>query len=736
MSKNIWPFPWNPKFDDIIEKMFEKYKISDKSIKSATDTSRTLGKIHLRTYQKFVGDYLGRSPYRGLLVYHGLGSGKTLTGYNLINILRRDTIILLPAALRPTWQKKRYMSKYRRHMINGKSTTFSIKFVSYNASNLLKQYKRLDPSVEFENINNFDNKLVIIDESHEFFQNVISGKATQAIEIYKYLLSAKNIKILLLTGTPIVGDPYEIAVCMNMLRGYMYTPDKRRVELFPPMRQDFYEYFSNSENKKMINVEIFKERVTGLVSYYKGVKDPDRQVKPEAKDIKVINAKMGKLQWGNYVNVRKKEEDIERKFRFLTKKFTVSKYKKPTRQSVGTYKTNSAKACNFAFPSDVEKIYKDILENYLTRIEYGKKIDHTIWESINERYKFTNKYGYRWPIKKEVAEIKWNIMVNLYTFAEIKDILPTLSGKMVALLKLILKPSTRDEKKFVYSKMKVLGTRIIGRMLTTYGFVQITDEKSYMNNINGSARGFIIIDGDTKNKGALVELFNRDDNTHGESVEVILGTSVMSKGVNLMAVRHTYIYEPQWRSTTIEQIRGRAVRMFSHKLLPHHDRTVSTYLFISTPLDRSILARITEYQGNVIALSDNIPSSLQSTDEFLYGMSLMKKRFNDEFLHALKEGAVDCRLNLYFNQDESIIECKRCDNVSDPSVRVYPILIKDHVIAGPTCMEEKNEIELYDIDEYLNLKRDVDNIIYRLDKDKNVYVEVGTIGDDGVITFG
>ena len=44
------------------------------------------------------------------------------------------------------------------------------------------------------------------------------------IAIYKKLRDAKNIKLVLLTGTPIVNKPFEVAIIANMLKGKMFVP--------------------------------------------------------------------------------------------------------------------------------------------------------------------------------------------------------------------------------------------------------------------------------------------------------------------------------------------------------------------------------------------------------------------------------------------------------------------------------------------------------------------------------
>jgi hypothetical protein len=56
-------------------------------------------------YQKFVRDYMRKeSPYKGILVYHGLGSGKTCTSIATAEALyasaKKKIIVMTPASLR------------------------------------------------------------------------------------------------------------------------------------------------------------------------------------------------------------------------------------------------------------------------------------------------------------------------------------------------------------------------------------------------------------------------------------------------------------------------------------------------------------------------------------------------------------------------------------------------------------------------------------------------------------
>ena len=57
----------------------------------------------LLTHQKIVRDYLNLyTPYRGLLLYHGLGSGKTCTSIAIAEGMKsnKQIFVLTPAALK------------------------------------------------------------------------------------------------------------------------------------------------------------------------------------------------------------------------------------------------------------------------------------------------------------------------------------------------------------------------------------------------------------------------------------------------------------------------------------------------------------------------------------------------------------------------------------------------------------------------------------------------------------
>ena len=94
------------------------------------------------------------------------------------------------------------------------------KFINYNGL----RYKSLDEESKNGTINPFDNKIVIIDEAHNFVSRIVNKlkrPESLAMRLYHFLMSAENCRIILLTGTHIINYPNELGVLYNILRGYI-----------------------------------------------------------------------------------------------------------------------------------------------------------------------------------------------------------------------------------------------------------------------------------------------------------------------------------------------------------------------------------------------------------------------------------------------------------------------------------------------------------------------------------
>tara|TARA_Y100000389_G_scaffold201934_2_gene245886 strand:- start:174 stop:2705 length:2532 start_codon:yes stop_codon:yes gene_type:complete len=75
-------------------------------------------------------------------------------------------------------------------------------------------------------INPFSNKVIIIDEVHNFISRIVNKlnrPKSLSMKLYNFLMSAENCKLVFLSGTPIINYPNEISILYNMLRGFINT---------------------------------------------------------------------------------------------------------------------------------------------------------------------------------------------------------------------------------------------------------------------------------------------------------------------------------------------------------------------------------------------------------------------------------------------------------------------------------------------------------------------------------
>ena len=276
------------KFINFINQLFMRYheEISSQKEQLSCDPS-SKSDFSLLTHQKIVRDYLNiYTPYRGLLLYHGLGSGKTCSSISIAEGLKthKNIIVMTPASLRRNYVeelKKCGDDIYKKNqfwefipiqsaadpMIQTLSAilTLSREFITRQKGAWLVNVKKpanyeslnrdertsldeqLNAMIEvkytFLNYNGmrmsnlktlsadfsknpFSDHVVIIDEAHNFISRIVNKlkrKDTLPMRLYNMLMQAENIKIILLSGTPVINYPNEVAVIFNILRGYIKT---------------------------------------------------------------------------------------------------------------------------------------------------------------------------------------------------------------------------------------------------------------------------------------------------------------------------------------------------------------------------------------------------------------------------------------------------------------------------------------------------------------------------------
>lgn len=289
--------------------LFSKFKIKNKRL-TLNDICYP-PKYKLQLPQQFVSNFMNpKTPYKSLLLFHQIGAGKTCAAISIAEEFKQkmNILIVTPASLMGNFYKEvrslctedEYIKDSDRNLLdNLKPSSRMYKDLIKKIDKKINKYYTIFSYNKFvEKINkkkiNLDNTLLIIDE----VQNIVSENGTFYKTIYNFIKnkSSNNLRIVLLSGTPIFDRPSEIGLTLNLLN----------LNKEFPIGNKFNEIFL--DNKRLDNGEIFykpknltkfKKMSKGLISYYIGAPP----VSFPSKEIFIVNCKMSDYQYKSYKTV-------------------------------------------------------------------------------------------------------------------------------------------------------------------------------------------------------------------------------------------------------------------------------------------------------------------------------------------------------------------------------------------------------------------------------------------------
>ncbi len=174
----------------------------------------------------------------GLILYHSMGSGKTITSLAMVYQFKFPIIIISTKASRKNFQddiKKMGLEQSR------------IEILTYQKVIKMIMDGKLDLS----------SYSVIIDEAH----HLRTGTKLQSILITECV---KAKKIVLLTGTIFYNSLTDLSVLVNIIK---------RDEVLPETNKEFKFFFWDDLYEAPGSVDTLKERIQGTISYFKKSQD-------------------------------------------------------------------------------------------------------------------------------------------------------------------------------------------------------------------------------------------------------------------------------------------------------------------------------------------------------------------------------------------------------------------------------------------------------------------------------
>jgi hypothetical protein len=139
---------------------------------------------------------------------------------------------------------------------------------------------------------------------------------------------------------------------------------------------------------------------------------------------------------------------------------------------------------------------------------------------------------------------------------------------------------------------------------------------------------------------AVRTLAGVENNIDGKIAQAFMITQSGAEGISLENVRQVHLMEPYWNYVRLEQVKGRAIRICSHKMLPYDQRTVEVYTYISRFSEAQKTGNPRKVDKTLTIKDDN-----KTSDESIFSISNDKRKLSDSLFGAMKAAAVDCELN-------------------------------------------------------------------------------------------
>lgn len=233
-----------------------------------------LKKIKTLEHQKLVGEFVSQQNVKGLIVFHSVGSGKTITSlFAAKSIIEKNknahVIIATPASL---------VSNFENEI-----KRLGLKFAN---KILVESYQKLSNRFTSKGYGICNNSILIIDEAH----NLNGGG-----KIFKHFFecSRRSLKVILLSGSPIKNSPGEISKQLSILEG-------------TPINSIVIDSMTNIENDAK-REKIFNKFFKCKFSFYK---NENVENFPSVKE-EIVKLKMGPKYYSEYYQI---ENDIKGNF--------------------------------------------------------------------------------------------------------------------------------------------------------------------------------------------------------------------------------------------------------------------------------------------------------------------------------------------------------------------------------------------------------------------------------------
>lgn len=696
------PYPdiENKNFFEKIYKKKEFYDTKPSALPDPSNQSEELlkslyparGDFKLLPVQVFLKNFISEvTPYKGVLIWHGTGTGKTCSSIVISERFRKRVLetgkkILL--IVNPNIQneffktifnfEKENTKKSIRQIVQCTGRTYSLgeesKYLSTKKkqSQIMKMIKEIYEITGRDSLRNnllketgwdgndetitneikgkikeiYSNRVIVVDEVHNRVGTSEKDKSIPTI-LNAIVSNADNIRLILMSATPMVNSPEDIMFPINLLR----LNDRR-----PQIK--VRSVFKSDGNFTPGGEKLLKEMAKGYISYVRGgdpPRFPYKIIPPESKVPKpkffFNGTKIPESEKIKFTRVIKCEMQ---NYQYRTYKASL---KTELKSKIGGLLPGTTQAGDIVFPTLPDNKY-----GAYGSYGYGdpKSDDRALIETKDSR----GNQIYQYASFSEGFLLRKNIIKYSTKMASIFDNMISSVGIS-----------------FIYSEYVSSGVLAIALMLEENGFepaivtgkeqpklrsktkkppicYKCGKSKHSPTDHEWSPAKYVLLTGSTdlpKSDVAKISAYiNREDNMYGKLAKVLLGSRVAGEGIDFKRIRQVHILEPWYNQAKIDQIEGRAIRNGSHRDLPPEERNVEVFKYCIIPPK----------------IKDD---GIETIDEHDYRISEDKDKKIKKVAYILKQIAIDCM----FQRENNIRNIKRTIKLEDSRGRIINYVTGD-----------------------------------------------------------
>jgi len=555
--------------------------------------------MELSTYQTVIRNFLSNdTPYNGLLLFHGLGTGKTCSAITVAEEHRkflkqsglpRFIYVLGGGNIQSNFKKQFFQESnltkqgeewsYKGCVGNAllreiNANDMTKEMIIEKINELIHRHYRFMGYRKFANyiqqlkhVEDLEHSMIVIDEAHNIKDESKGFTPSRALDL---VTRKTTVKLLLLSATPMFNDPAEIVWILNLLN----RNDKR----YEIKESDL---FSNGELKES-EIPRFVHHMRGYVSFVKG------------------------------------ENPFTFPYRIYPSYFQPN-VPSPTEPFAITFDEDKqmdvmkTQVYPVILQSHQQKAYDKVVKSASASKTLSMSDSFPLLTVLNMSYpsgtsldyleKFGNKYDY------------YKNSVRCFDSDQIEKY----SAKIHTICEQIKKS---EGIVLIYSQFLEEGVIPMALALESIGIS--SDTPLFKKSVKPGKYKYCMLTGRpslTPHPEESIQVLNSLENRNGDLLKVVLITKAASEGIDLKHVRQIHIMDPWWNMNRIEQIIGRGIRLCSHKELPFEKRNSQIFLY-------------TSYAGEQ-----------ETVDHYIYRFAEKKAKRIGKITRIMKENSIDCIMN-------------------------------------------------------------------------------------------